>query len=66
MTMVVTRKNVLYDPQKGLKTDIYYPNDTSSHTKILIFWHGGGWFRGSKDSVRDVGCLLYTSPSPRD
>lgn len=58
MTMVVTRKNVLYDPQKGLKTDIYYPNDTSSQTKILIFWHGGGWFRGSKDSVRDVGIDL--------
>ncbi|WP_201335844.1 alpha/beta hydrolase, partial [Lactobacillus nasalidis] len=56
--MVVTVNNIAYDLKHGLKTDIYYPNDTDSETKILIFWHGGGWFRGSKDSVRDVGIDL--------
>ena len=39
--MVVTVNNIAYDLKHGLKTDIYYPNDTDSQTKILIFWHGG-------------------------
>lgn len=56
--MVVTINNIAYDLKHGLKTDIYYPNDTDSQTKILILWHGGGWFRGSKDSVRDVAIDL--------
>lgn len=56
--MVVTVNNIAYDLKHGLKTDIYYPNDTDSQTKILIFWHGGGWFRGSKESIRDVAIDL--------
>lgn len=53
--MVVIKKDIVFDKENDLKTDIYYPNDTSSQTKILIFWHGGGWFRGSKDDVKEYG-----------
>lgn len=53
--MVVIKNDIVYDKTKELKTDIYYPNDTSSNTKILIFWHGGGWFRGDKESVKNLG-----------
>ncbi len=52
---VITKKNIIYDQKKNLATDIYFPNDTDSNTKILIFWHGGGWFRGKKEDVKDLG-----------
>ncbi|KRM40883.1 esterase [Lactobacillus hamsteri DSM 5661 = JCM 6256] len=57
-SMAIIKKDIIYDKDKNLATDIYYPNDTSSHTKILIFWHGGGWFRGNKESVKAVGINL--------
>lgn len=53
--MVVIKKDITYDKNKNLKTDIYFPNNTTSQSKILIFWHGGGWFRGNKESVKDLG-----------
>lgn len=56
--MVLIKKDILYDQEKNLKTDIYFPNDTDSDTKILIFWHGGGWFRGSKNDVQNIGVRL--------
>lgn len=56
--MVVMKNNIIYDENKKLSTDIYYPNDTTSNTKILIFWHGGGWFRGSKESAKKIGVSL--------
>ena len=56
--MVVIKNNVIYDTNKKLGADIYYPNNTTSKTKILIFWHGGGWFRGNKESVKSVGVDL--------
>ncbi len=43
--MVVIKQNVIYDSEHDLRTDIYFPNDTSSKTKILIFWHGGGFMK---------------------
>jgi acetyl esterase/lipase len=49
------KKNIIYDENNNLKTDIYFPNDTTSQTKLLIFWHGGGWFAGSKNDVKDLG-----------
>lgn len=50
--MVVIKKDIIYDETNNLKTDIYFPNNTNSQTKILIFWHGGGWFAGSKMMLR--------------
>lgn len=56
--MVVIKSNIAYDESQELKTDIYYPNDTTSNTKILIFWHGGGWFRGNKKDAKQIGIDL--------
>ena len=52
LPMVVIKRNIVYDENKDLSSDIYYPNDTTSNTKILIFWHGGGWFRGNKETAK--------------
>lgn len=56
--MVVIKKDIVYDPERQLKTDIYFPNETSSQTKLLVFWHGGGWVRGNKESARKQGVQL--------
>lgn len=53
--MVVIKKDIIYDAQHHLATDIYFPNETNSATKILIFWHGGGWVQGDKASVKSFG-----------
>jgi acetyl esterase/lipase len=53
--MVVIKKDIVYDKKTQLKTDIYFPNETSSQTKILIFWHGGGWIKGNKDGAKKQG-----------
>lgn len=56
--MVLIKKDITYNKNKNLKTDIYFPDNTTSQTKILIFWHGGGWFRGSKNAVQNIGVRL--------
>ena len=56
--MAIIKNNVIYDPKNGLETDIYYPDNTDSNTKILIFWHGGGWFTGDKKDNKNIGVQL--------
>lgn len=56
--MVVIKKDIIYDNTHNLKTDIYFPNNTTTKTKIMIFWHGGGWFRGDKEDVKWLGIKL--------
>ena len=51
MTQIST--DVTYDKQRKLQTDIYQP-DNSNSNDILLFWHGGGWFRGDKSSFKDL------------
>ena len=51
MTQIST--DVTYDKQRKLQTDIYQP-DNSNSNDILLFWHGGGWFRGDKSSFNDL------------
>ena len=56
--MFVIKKDITYDTVHNLSTDIYFPNNTTTDTKILIFWHGGGWFRGDKAHVKWLGIKL--------
>ena len=49
MTQIIT--DVTYDKPRKLQTDIYQP-DNSNSNDILLFWHGGGWFRGDKSSFK--------------
>lgn len=57
MTTIIN--DVFYDEKKQLATDIYLPEKTNAETKILLFWHGGGWFRGDKSNLRDY-CTQIT------
>ena len=52
--MVEIINDVTYDEQRNLKVDIYKPDNNSFSDKILLFWHGGGWFRGDKNSFKDL------------
>ena len=52
MTTIIN--DVTYDEQRKLKVDIYKPDNVSFSDKILLFWHGGGWFRGDKNSFKDL------------
>ncbi len=40
--MAVIKNNIIFDKENNLAADIYFPNDTSSETKILIFL---AWWR---------------------
>ena len=52
MTKFIT--DVTFDKQKDLQVDIYEPDNDNSNNKILLFWHGGGWFRGDKSSFKEL------------
>ena len=52
--MVEIINDVTYDEQRNLKVDIYKPDNNSFSNKILLFWHGGGWFRGDKNSFKNL------------
>lgn len=53
--MVSIIKDIKYDDRNNLFTDIYFPEQTSTTNKILIFWHGGGWIKGSKEACQELG-----------
>ena len=57
MSVIVSR--ALPDVRDGLKP---------VHRRILYAMYKGGfdWTKQFRKSARVVGCLLYTSPSPRD
>lgn len=52
--MIQILTDVIYDNKKQLATDIYLPTTTLEKSKILLFWHGGGWFRGDKSDLKDL------------
>src|SRR3989454_11811342 len=48
-------KNIVYGKagNSDLRLDIYKPSDASNKRMALIHLHGGGFFRGSKDTLAD-------------
>ena len=55
--------------------DVYHPENNATNRPVFMFIHGGGFTGGIKHKPEIVdmanyyaskGCLLYTSPSPRD
>lgn len=54
MAAVTTEVGVVYAQAggRGLKCDIYRPVDAASALPAAIMLHGGGWRRGSKDSLK--------------
>ena len=50
------------------RLDIYYPVGKTGFSTV-VWYHGGGLTGGRREipeALKDKGCLLYTSPSPRD
>lgn len=56
MTQILT--NIIYDQQNNLTTDIYLPKQTKLQPNILLFWHGGGWFRGDKSDLKELSLKI--------
>ena len=52
--MVELSKDIVYDSQFNLKTDLYVNEDPNKKKVTIIIIHGGGWFRGSKDSETEI------------
>lgn len=51
--MITVKKELVFDPDRNLAFDLYLPEHENG--KILVFWHGGGWFRGDKSSAQPIG-----------
>ncbi len=49
---VVKHKDLVYNPEKQLKLDLYQPKKTTGPTPIVVFIHGGNWNSGSKNTYR--------------
>ncbi len=43
-----------FDPEKHV-LDVYAPTQTSGHSPVLIFIHGGSWNTGNKNTYRFLG-----------
>ncbi|MFN8658950.1 MAG: alpha/beta hydrolase [Candidatus Obscuribacterales bacterium] len=52
---VDARFNIAYGDAGRQKLDVYIPKKLTSPAPLLIFVHGGGWQRGSKDLQREKG-----------
>lgn len=46
-------QDLIYDPEHNLAFDLYEPD--AKPQKILIFWHGGGFFKGDKSNEVEIG-----------
>lgn len=51
--MLEVKKDLVFDPDRTLSFDLYEPEKPNG--KILVFWHGGGWIRGDKSGVAEIG-----------
>lgn len=52
--MVKIYNEIVYEQNKQLTTDLYLPTKKKSNSKALLFWHGGGWFRGDKSNLKEL------------
>lgn len=49
--------NQPFDPENGLRLDIYTP-DGAERAPVVVFFYGGRWSEGSKDDYKFVGQAL--------
>jgi acetyl esterase/lipase len=48
-------RDIAYGSLPRHQLDIYSPNEVTSETPVLVFFHGGSWQYGSKDDYRFLG-----------
>lgn len=51
----VVRRDLAYGPLPQHRLDMYAPEAVRQDAPLIIFFHGGGWRRGSKDVLHFVG-----------
>jgi len=52
-------RNIVFDPATKLALDIYIPPETSPKARpVIVFFYGGRWESGEKESYRFVGDAL--------
>ena len=51
-TLVSLEEDVQFGALPQQTLDIYFPNTVAPSTQVLVFFHGGGFKRGSKASIR--------------
>jgi acetyl esterase/lipase len=54
-------RDVAYGALPSQTLDIYRPETVTAETPVLVFFHGGGWNRGSKNDYLFVGQSLATA-----
>ncbi|ORX80369.1 alpha/beta-hydrolase [Anaeromyces robustus] len=51
--------NVQYGPRSKNRVDVYYNKQDTQHLKpVVIFLHGGAWFKGDKYNFIEIGSYL--------
>ena len=54
----VVLSNVAYGTDSSQKMDVYLPKNRSESTKTIIYLHGGGWYLGNKEEIRE-GAIYF-------
>jgi len=54
-------KGIVYDKERGLKLDLYAPQNLTEKTPVVLLVHGGGWVVGSRDHFRREGISFASS-----
>ena len=47
-----------FGPQSWQRLDVYRPAHAAADAPVIVFWYGGSWTQGSKESYRFVGAAL--------
>lgn len=50
--------NVAYGIDNSQKMDVYLPKNRNEATKTIIYLHGGGWYLGNKEEIRE-GAIYF-------
>lgn len=51
-------RDVAYGPSRRQRMDVYRPRDLGADAPVMVFFYGGSWRRGDKESYRFVGEYL--------
>lgn len=51
-------KDIAYGSNDRQQLDVYVPRSVATKAPLVVFFYGGGWNRGSKDSYRFVAASL--------
>jgi acetyl esterase/lipase len=50
--------DVAYGTNAAQKMDVYLPKERNASTKTIVYIHGGGWYMGDKNEIKD-GAIYF-------